>query len=199
MNKNVERGQATRAHLVDVATRLFAAHGYDGTTIEAVLAGSGVSRGSLYHHFPGKDALFWAVLEEVGARMGERVREAMGDAPDPVAALRAGCLAWIRLAGDPVVRQILLIDAPAVLGWRRWRELDEQTLEEIRALLTYAVEAGSVEGRHLDAFAHIVLAALNEVTLMIAGGDDPAAALSAGESAVAEFLDRLLGDRAATA
>ena len=36
MNKNVERGQATRAHLVDVATQLFAAHGYDGTSIEAV-------------------------------------------------------------------------------------------------------------------------------------------------------------------
>src|ERR1039458_8911993 len=96
MNKNVERGQATRAHLVEVATRLFAAHGYDGTSIEAVLVGSGVSRGSLYHHFPGKDALFWAVMEEVGARISGPVAEAMRDAPDPVAALRAGCLAWIR-------------------------------------------------------------------------------------------------------
>ena len=38
MNKNVERGQATRAHLIDVATRLFAERGYDGTSIEAVLA-----------------------------------------------------------------------------------------------------------------------------------------------------------------
>src|ERR1035441_1340259 len=130
MNKNVERGQATRAHLVEVATRLFAAHGYDGTSIEAVLVGSGVSRGSLYHHFPGKDALVWAVMEEVGARISGPVAEAMRDAPDPVAALRAGCLAWIRLAGDPVVQQIMLIDAPAVLGWQRWRELDENSLGE---------------------------------------------------------------------
>ncbi|HMG61774.1 MAG TPA: TetR/AcrR family transcriptional regulator, partial [Streptosporangiaceae bacterium] len=118
MNKNVERGQVTRAHLVDVATRLFAAHGYDGTSIEAVLADSGVSRGSLYHHFPGKDALFLAVMEAVGERSAEPVLEAMRDAPDPVAALRAGCLGWIRLAGDPVVQQIMLIDAPAVLGWQ---------------------------------------------------------------------------------
>ena len=66
MNKNVERGRATRAHVIEVATRLFAAHGYDGTSIEAVQAEAGVSRGSLYHHFPGKEALFWAVLEEVG-------------------------------------------------------------------------------------------------------------------------------------
>ena len=67
MNKNVERGRATRAHVVEVATRLFAEHGYDGTSVETVQASAGVSRGSLYHHFPGKEALFWAVLEEVGA------------------------------------------------------------------------------------------------------------------------------------
>jgi AcrR family transcriptional regulator len=194
LNKNVERGEATREHLVDVATRLFAAHGYDGTSIKAVLAESGVSRGSLYHHFPGKDALFLAVMEDVvGRRVGREVADPMQAAPDPVAELRAGCLAWIRLAGDPVVRQIVLIDAPAVLGWQRWRELDEQgPLGAIRAALAYAAEAGIIERRHVDAFAHIVLAAANEVTLMIARADDPAAALAAGESAVAEFLDRLL-------
>jgi AcrR family transcriptional regulator len=194
LNKNAERGEATRAHLVDVATRLFAAHGYDGTSIKAVLAESGVSRGSLYHHFPGKDALFLAVMEDVvGRRVGREVADPMQAAPDPVAELRAGCLAWIRLAGDPVVRQVVLIDAPAVLGWQRWRELDEQgPLGAIRAALAYAAEAGIIERRHVDAFAHIVLAAANEVTLMIARADDPAAALAAGESAVAEFLDRLL-------
>ena len=195
MNKNVERGQATRAHLVDVATRLFADRGYDGTSIEAVLAEAGVSRGSLYHHFPGKDALFWAVLEGVAARVGQQLADATRDAPDPVAALRAECLAWIRLADDQVVRQTVLIDAPAVLGWERWRELDEQgSLRPIRAALEYAAEAGRIEPRHVDAFAHIVLATINEVALMIARADDPAAALTAGESAVAEFLDRLLGD-----
>jgi AcrR family transcriptional regulator len=195
MNKNVERGQATRAHLVDVATRLFAERGYDGTSIEAVLAEAGVSRGSLYHHFPGKDALFWAVLEGVAARVGQQLADATRDAPDPVAALRAECLAWIRLADDQVVRQTALIDAPAVLGWERWRELDEQgSLRPIRAALDYAAEAGRIEPRHVDAFAHIVLATINEVALMIARADDPAATLTAGESAVAEFLDRLLGD-----
>jgi len=199
MNKNVERGHATRAHLIDLATRLFADNGYDGTSIEAVLAESGVSRGSLYHHFPGKDALFWAVLEEVGTRVGAQVADAMRDAGDPVAALRAGCLALIRLAGDPVVQQTMLIDGPAVLGWKRWRELDEQALGQIKAALTYAADAGRIERRHIDAFAHIVLAAVNEVTQMIAGAGDPAAALRPGESAVAEFLDRLLGDRVTTA
>jgi AcrR family transcriptional regulator len=193
MNKNVERGQATRAHLIDVATRLFAARGYEATSIEAVLAESGVSRGSLYHHFPGKEALFLAVLEEVGTRVEAQVRAAMGDAGDPVAGLRAAALAWVQMSGDQVVRQIMLIDAPAVLGWERWRELDEQgPLGVIKAVMAYAAEAGRIEGRHVDAFAHIVLAAINEITLMIARADDHAEALAAGQSAVAEFLDRLL-------
>jgi AcrR family transcriptional regulator len=194
MNKNVERGRATRAHLIEVATRLFAERGYDGTSIEAVLAESGVSRGSLYHHFPGKEALFWAVLEDVGDLAGQQGEEAMRDAPDPVAALRAGGLVWIRQASDPVVRQIMLIDAPAVLGWQRWRELDEPVLEVIRGALGYAAEAGRIEHRHVDTFAHIALAAANEVAMMVARADDPAAALTASESAFAEFLDRLLGE-----
>jgi AcrR family transcriptional regulator len=196
MNRNVERGRATRAHLVDVATQLFAARGYDGTSIEAVLAEAGASRGSLYHHFHGKDALFWAVLEGVAARVGDQLAEAERDAPDPVAALRAGCLAWIRLAADPVVQQTVLIDAPAVLGWQRWRELDEQgALGWIRAALAYAAETGRIERRHVDVFAHIVLAAENEVALTIARADDSAAELGVAESAFAEFLDRLLGEQ----
>lgn len=194
MNKNVERGQATRAHLVEVATRLFAAHGYDGTSIETVLAESGVSRGSLYHHFQGKDALFWAVLEAVGGRVGEQIGAEVRAAPDPIAGLRIDCLAWIRLAVDPVVQQTVLIDAPAVLGWQRWREINEQTnLGWFRADLSYAAEAGLIDPAHVDVFAHIVLAAVNEVAMMIARAPDPAAALPAGESAVTEFLNRLLG------
>jgi AcrR family transcriptional regulator len=200
MNKNVERGQATRTHLIDVATRLFAAHGYDGTSIEAVLAESGASRGSLYHHFAGKEALFLAVLEDVGTRIGTQGLEAMGAAEDPVDELRIGCLAWIRAACDPVVRQVALIDAPAVLGWQRWRELDEQgPLGLIRDRLGYAAEQGRIDPRHVDTFAHIVLAAANEVALMLARADDPAAALGTEESAFTGFLDRLLGDPPAPA
>ena len=193
MNKNIERGQATRAHLIEVATRLFAAHGYDGTSIEAVLAESGVSRGSLYHHFGGKEALFLAVFEAAGARLGAEMEAATQHAADPVDMLRIGCATWIRQAGDPVVQQIMLIDAPAVLGWQRWRELDEPILSAIRDALAYAADTGAVDPRHVDVFAHIVLATINEIAMMIARASDSADALKAAESGVADFLDRLLG------
>lgn len=193
MNKNVERGRSTRAQLIDVATRLFANRGYDGTSIEAVLAESGASRGSLYHHFKSKEVLFLAVMEDAGARATQPTVEAMQAAPDSVAALRIACLAWVRLACDPVMRQIMLIDAPAVLGWERWRELDEHgALGILRGLLADAARDGRIETQHVDAFAHIVLAALNELSLVIARSEDRDAALARGESAVREFLDRLL-------
>ena len=63
----------------------------------------------------------------------------------------------------------------------------------IRDALGYAAEGGRIEHRHVDTFAHIALAAANEVAMMVARADDPAAALGACESAFAEFLDRLLG------
>lgn len=96
-----------------------------------------------------------------------------------------------------MVQQTALIDAPAVLGWQRWREIDEQnSLGAMRAALTYAADAGAIERRHVAEFAHIVLAAGNEMALMVARAPDPAAALSAAQSAFAEFLDRLLSPRA---
>ncbi|GLY68230.1 TetR family transcriptional regulator [Amycolatopsis taiwanensis] len=193
MNKNVERGKTTRAQLIEIASRLFASRGYDRTSIDAVLAESGASRGSLYHHFKNKEALFLAVVKDASARASRPAAEEMRAAPDSLAALRVGCLAWIRLAGDPAVRQIVLIDAPAVLGWQRWRALDEQgPLGTIRGLLADAAHDGGIEPHHVDAFARIVLAALNELSMMVAHAEDRTKALATAESAVEEFLDRLL-------
>jgi AcrR family transcriptional regulator len=143
-----------------------------------------------------KEALFLAVVEDASTRAVQPTAEAIGASTDPGTALRMGCLAWIRLADDPVVRQIVLIDAPAVLGWQRWRELDEQgALGVIRGLLSGAAEAGRIEARHVDVFAHIVVASINEVALMLARTDDRTEALATAESAVNEFLDRLLGEQ----
>jgi len=194
MNKNVERGRATRAHVVEVATRLFAEHGYDGTSIETVQASAGVSRGSLYHHFPGKEALFFAVLESLEVRVIGEMTEGVAELTDPVEALRTACLAWIRLAGDPEVQQIVLIDAPAVLGWQRFRELDEQSvLGQFRAALEAAAEMGRLEARHVDVFSHLVLAAVNEAAMLVARSPDPVAAMPGAQDAFEEFLRRLLG------
>lgn len=52
----------TRACILDSARRLFTAHGYAGTSIEAVMRGCGLTRGGFYRHFPSKGALYAAAL-----------------------------------------------------------------------------------------------------------------------------------------
>jgi AcrR family transcriptional regulator len=195
VDRRVERGQATRHQLLGAATELFAARGYEHTSIEAVLEHTGLSRGSLYHHFAGKPALFEAVVLGVEGQVGQAVAAAVAEAgdPDPGAVLRAGCLAWIRLAGEPVVRQILLIDAPAVLGWRRWREIEEQhALGMIKAVVSAAAEQGRLSPQLVDPLSHMLLATVNELALLIALSDDVPTAQASAQAAVDEFLGRLL-------
>ncbi|MCR6482156.1 TetR/AcrR family transcriptional regulator [Amycolatopsis sp. OK19-0408] len=191
MNKKIDRGQATRDHLVAVATGLFTDHGYDGTSIEAVLRAADVSRGALYHHFPGKDALFEAVLDTVYDRVGKEGARAVEGIEEPAAALRAACLAWIRSTADPVVRQVMLIDAPAVLGWQRWREGDEaRTLGKIKVALR---RDGRIPAARVEVFAHVLLAGMNEIAMLVARADDSTSAAKEAEEAAGDLLDRLLG------
>ena len=191
MNKKAERGRATRDNFVAIATELFAEHGYEGTSIEAVLHAASVSRGALYHHFKGKDALFEAVFEAVETDIGHRLQASAPAGATPAELLRAGCLAWVRMAVDPVVRQVVLIDAPAVLGWHRWREVEERY--GLGALKMGLEATGRVDPGLVDTFAHMLLAALNEAALQIAASPDPTGQTQTAERAVTELLDRLLG------
>jgi AcrR family transcriptional regulator len=193
-NKNVARGEATRGQLIAVARRMFADRGYEDTSIEAVLREAGVSRGSLYHHFASKEALFEAVAEDVETTVGEQTIAATAGADGPVAALRAGFLAWVRLAGDPVVQRILLIDGPAVLGWERWRAMEERhAFGAIRLVLQAAAPQAQLRPEMVDTLAHVLLASVNEVALLVARSDNPQAAMADGEDAIDELLRRLLG------
>jgi AcrR family transcriptional regulator len=196
VDQRADRGKATHDQLVAVATDLFAQRGFDGTSIEAVLEQAGVSRGSLYHHFASKEALFEAALDAVEARISEQTNAIVAQlgATDSVGALRAGCLAWVRLAGDPVVQRIVLIDAPAVLGWERWRAIEEQNaLGTIKLVMQIAAAEGRISEDLADVFAHTVLATMNELALMIARASDTGAAQRDAERAVDEILTRLLG------
>jgi AcrR family transcriptional regulator len=194
VDRRQDRGQATREQLVTEATRLFADRGFDATSVEAVLDAAGVSRGSLYHHFKSKDALFEAVLDAAEVRIGEAtLLAAAGAGDDPAAILRAGALEWIRLAGDPVVQRIVLIDAPAVLGWERWREIEEQNaLGNLRIAMQAVADDGRIDAALVDPFAHMLLAAVNELALMVARADDTETAQRQAEVAVDELLTRLL-------
>jgi AcrR family transcriptional regulator len=191
--KRVAQGRATRGQLIEVATGLFADRGYEGTSIEAVLAAAGVSRGALYHHFASKEALFRAVLEAVSDRVTAEVTEAVRDCTDPVDAMRTGAMAWIDLAGDPVIQRVMLVDAPSVLGWEQWRAMDEgRTVGAMRAMLQAVSDSGRLPQELVAPFSHMILAALDEAAMVVARAPDSRAALAESSQAVDELLSRLL-------
>ncbi len=121
-DKRLEKGQETRRVIVDTATRLFAERGYAAVSIETVLAACQISRGALYHHFASKEALLEAAFEAVEVDVTAKVLAAASNANDAASAVEAGCEAFLDLTLDPAVRQIMLTDAPSVLGWEKWRE-----------------------------------------------------------------------------
>jgi AcrR family transcriptional regulator len=195
VNRKLERGEATRQELVEAATRLFAERGYEDTSIEAVLREAGVSRGALYHHFAGKEALFEAALESVEERVAQAVRESVIGITDPVESLRHGMVTWLGLTDDPVVRRVSLIDAPSVVGWEKWRGTDERHgFGMMKHALRTLADAGHVRPELVDVLAHMLLAALVEAALLIARSDDPAAAKKAGQEAIEELLQSVVGE-----
>jgi AcrR family transcriptional regulator len=194
MSERVAQGQLTRRQLVDAATRVFAERGYDAASVEAVLAATGVSRGALYHHFKGKDALFAAVLEATEERIAAAIVGAARAAATPREALRAGAHAWLRLAEDPAAQQIALIDAPAVVGWERWREIDARHgFGLLKGALQAIASEGGLRPELVDSFAHMLLAALLELALLIARSADRETALRSAGEAVDQLLERLVG------
>jgi AcrR family transcriptional regulator len=185
----IEKGKATRDRLIAAGRELFG----EGTSIEAILESAGVARGALYHHFATKEALFDAVLDRLIADIATTVADAARPEPDPVESLRVGCATWLRMALDPAVQRIALLDPPSVVGWTRWRELDEQyILGGLRAGLQRIADEGRLAAEDIDLLAHMLLASVNEAALLVARADDPEAALARGQAAVDALLDRLV-------
>ena len=194
-NKHVERSERTRALLVEAARELFSDRGYAEVPVEEVVRRAGVTRGALYHQFPGGKvdlfaAVFDTVEEEVMAGIAETLSEA--DANDPVSGLRAGIDATLALALDPKLVGLTILDAPNVLGWETWRAAGERYgLGLVRAGLTAAMEDGSITRAPLDPLAQLLLAAIEEAIVYVARSDDQQAAHAEARAALHRLLDGL--------
>lgn len=188
-----ERTAATRRALLDAARRHFAERGFAGTGREQVAAAAGVSRGALHHHFGTKEGLFRAVVEELEAGLVAQVAAVAGEGSDAVDELRRGCLAFLDACLEPAVRRILLLEAPVVLGWDAWREIDARHgLALVRTGLAGAFDELGLDRAAVEPLAHLLLGALNEAALLVATATDPAAARAEVGATVTLLLDRLL-------
>jgi AcrR family transcriptional regulator len=188
-NKHVERSRVTREKLLAHARELFGERGYAAVGTEEIVRAAGLTRGALYHQFADKEALFAAVVEAVEAETTERVAAQAAGAADPLEALRSGGRAFLALCADPHVERILLLDAPAVLGWDRWREIGlRHGLGLVTGVLEAGMEAGVIARQPSTALAHLLIGALDEGAMLVARAGDR----DATRAEVDAVMDRLL-------
>lgn len=171
-----ERSAATREALIGAARKLWGERGYAEVGTPEIATTAGVTRGAMYHQFADKAALFLAVVEvveqDVMARMGAMV--ATSGAATPADAVRAAVDAWLEVSGDPEVRQLVLLDAPSVLGWAGFRDVAQRySLGMTEQLLSEAMKAGQLARQPVRALAHVLIGALDEAAMLIATADDP--------------------------
>ncbi|MGW4403143.1 TetR/AcrR family transcriptional regulator [Nonomuraea sp. NPDC004702] len=184
-----ERTDETTARLVGAARRLFGENGYADTSIDAVAARAGVTKGAAYHHFGGKPALFRAAFTGELAEVAAALERAGAQEDDPLAALRRGLRTFLEHCLDPGFRQIVLLDAPSVLGWETAREIEyDHLLRVLAGGLRRAAEGGRIEGGNAPARAQLVFGAVCEGGMLLARSADPDADLPL----IAAELDRLL-------
>lgn len=172
-----DRTKATRAALIAAGRALFAQRGYAAVTAEEIVAAAGLTRGALRHHFGDKRELFQAVFEELEGEITQRSAAALDAEADVWTAIEGGVTTFLDICEEPEVVRIGLTDAPAVLGWRTWREIEARHgLGLIKIALEQAVHAGLLKPQPVDVLAHLVLSAMIEAALLIARdpGDRPA-------------------------
>ncbi|MDT0402562.1 TetR/AcrR family transcriptional regulator [Streptomyces edwardsiae] len=148
MSPKQHRGEVTVEQLLDAALRVYGESGEQGLTVSAVTAASGVSPGSLYHHFGSMDGLLTALLMRWLERLLDRMVTALersDSARDGVRALVEAYLAFIR---DHRAAGLLLHSSRAdELGMReaeRIRDAQEARLSPLSAWMSGHVESGEV-------------------------------------------------------
>jgi AcrR family transcriptional regulator len=193
-----ERSAATRDALIAAARKLWGLRGYAEVGTPEIAAAAGVTRGAMYHQFTDKAALFSEVVEvveqHVMARMGTIV--ARSGATTPADAIRAAVDAWLEVSGDPEVRQLILLDAPSVLGWAGFRDVAQRySLGMTEQLLTEAMKAGQLARQPVRPLAHVLIGALDEAAMVIATADDPKRARRETSQVLRRLVDAMLDER----
>ena len=170
---HAEMTAETRTKLLSAARRAFAEHGYAETSMDRLCDDAGLTRGALYHQFGSKKGLLEAVVRVMDGEMGAHLDRHHASASDPWEALCACNIEYLRLALNPEIQQILLKDAPAVLG-QRMREIDEESsITPLKGSIEELIALDRIVDCDAETVARMLNGALVDAALWIAAHDDP--------------------------
>lgn len=187
----VAQGEATQKTLRRQARKLFAKKGYSGANTEELVESARVTKGALYHHFANKKELYHAVVEDAEQELVEKL-EAAGAGKPPWDRLRAMCRAYLDACRDPALARMLVLEAPVVLGWKAWCNLEQKY--EVAAFARCLDEAGALS-EPAETLAQVILGALTTGARVIATSENP----EKSRAEVEKTINRLLAGLRSTA
>ncbi len=172
-SRREQYSEATRAALLDAATAQFAERGYVRTALDDVATATQVTRGAVYHHFDGKQALFEAVLDRLETQAMQLIADAAAQTSDPWDAALAGLDAFLDQCCDPVYSRVVWQEGPVALGWSGWKECEEKyAYGLIEQFLRNLMEAGYISPVPLEISSRLVLGLVGAAGLALAEADD---------------------------
>ena len=180
---------ATKRALVDIATELFSAKGYAGTSLDEIVAGARVTKGALYHHFDGKLALFEAVFERVEAKATKSIHKAVRDTKDPWEKALAGLRAFLAVVQQPTYRRIVIQEGPAILGYERYREQEERsTFGIVQEIVSSVLATYDLQPSMVETFSRVFFGAMSAAGLAVSSAEDTGRASAEVEAAIVFIL-----------
>ncbi|MFN3609913.1 MAG: TetR/AcrR family transcriptional regulator [Hyphomonas sp.] len=170
-----EQAAETRDTLLRMARESFSNQGYAGTSVAAVAAAAGTTKGALFHYFSSKEALFLEVWTALQLEMDAAARASAAAArskTDPYAAFLAGARVYLEWATRADYQSIVLVDGPSVLGMARWHELDFQLgRQNMTRGVAHLAQQGLLAEERVRPAAVLLQAALNGAGFALSSGD----------------------------
>ena len=190
-------GESLEAHRREVRTRVFEVlraqlydRGFDAITLAGVASAAGVGRTALYNHFPDKESLLVAFVEDEAARYVTRLTEAVEAHADPVDQLATFVRLQLRvLAEYHMPPGTALASALAPAAYRRISAHADPITDRLRAILAGGVDLGRWPAEDPDVLIPMITAALGNRTLV----DGPPEQLGDVVEAAVRFVLRAVG------
>ena len=184
-----EYTEATRQALLAAGRHVFASEGYQAAGIETISRAARVTRGAFYHHFEDKKALFDAVVVALQAETTAKIEERGRSQRKIWDRMNVGIDAYLDACLEPAYARIVIQEAPAVLGNKRYRDIEEAYP---MALLTASLNAlkrdGELDFEDIDLLSRMVDAMICKVALMLPEADNPKKLRERGQKIIGSLL-----------
>lgn len=184
-----QNARATRDILIATARELFAQRGFAGAGIDEIAAGAGVTTGALYHHFGNKRGLFRAVAESMEAELMGRAIAIGSEYTDSWQGLEAGIAATLEAGLARDYQQIILRDAPKVMGATLWREIEDQySFGLLRDVVEAMMGNGIIAEGSPELVTRTLISVVGELSVAIANAEDPQTTRLEAQRLIRRFL-----------